>query len=622
MEIYPLLKEEYSLRSPEKNEQILDFLKSVSPFDKLFQFIPSKHLDLIIRSCKLQEFCLDRDEHLAHIGEFISECFFFIDIDEKFCNLMYKSPGVGEHFLFGKEVFEGKTKWSVNVVIPSNCRAIFCTISVSLLLQYLGYCGDYSRECSELFWRYSRLHHFLSDSSQRPIYYSRLQEGLLEPFSSHKLISSGRIHVIPAGGDIFKQGEPRTFLFFIIQGECVLLRKLRGPVADAIDIPEVDLSVHYLSGDFVFMDSESMQWMSGYESRVSYWNQSKPSTRRKSLTMVQQANFISLRSNTGLFEGDVPNFLEFGKHKNSLYALTRVEVLAVPLSEIAKNKGLFLGLLELSARKYPQSLLFDHEVAQAYENNQLWQEKRVKIIKQVVRDHFGSKLPDFYTLSTDSYVNRDYCNRHSTVTRTALLCGAIEKAHTSSVEKHNEMVEKSPIWHHIEKKNQSSQAQSNCSFDHARQRRQSVATSSVSKSSRRISNLNSPQIGVTISPIKPMPIIDKDTVAHDRPNTASCVPFSNEIQSPKIHISIESTLPSQFSESNSPIRNRKNSSFVPIRPQSALSSRKKEEVLDSLGCRKINNQHEIMKNMSPFPPSSNVGYSRPKSAVQSRRLKE
>ena len=154
------------------------------------------------------------------------------------------------------------------------------------------------------------------------------------------------------GDTVFDQKAPRHHLFLVVRGECAVLRRIivKDKVSlvsnsntdanngnggnngnsenNGIDI-EVSLGMRILAGDFSFLDGEGTDWVS--------------ENRTKELD-VQDNGFEYLE------RGRLQPL--FGRHKHSLIALTPVEVVILPLHEIAKSFSLFYSLLRIVDKKY------------------------------------------------------------------------------------------------------------------------------------------------------------------------------------------------------------------------------------------------------------------------------
>ena len=292
-------------------------------------------------------------------------------------NLRVTRPGE----LLGKElILQGAERWRCSVfalnekdeanlksathlrstVAPSERRLLVCGIPSMAISRYVGFVGPETREVLDAFWKFSRLGKELKSRRSEPLFYDANCDqaqtfSLFQHFSSD--IASTKIY--QPGECLFSQGEDRTNLFIITQGECSLLRRISQPPC-----LELDTGLRYFAGDFLFMEGENREWVFS----------------RKDLQLAP-----SSRGNECIIKGRRAWVWE--QHRASLAALTRVEAVVVPLSELAKSFNLFIGLMAQAEQKYG-SISSDENLMKRFTQEQIRKAEMKKIVMGIRANTF------------------------------------------------------------------------------------------------------------------------------------------------------------------------------------------------------------------------------------------
>ena len=85
-------------------------------------------------------------------------------------------------------------------------------------------------------------------------------------------------------------------------------------------------------------------------------------------------------------------YCRFERHKNSLIARTRVEIVTVPIFEIAKSIDLLYNLLKIATVKYPLTFTSSEDIVRKYYTELRWKIDRKKVMRTVAEEKISQAL--------------------------------------------------------------------------------------------------------------------------------------------------------------------------------------------------------------------------------------
>lgn len=412
-------------RSEYGKKAIQEFLLSSPDLGPHLVGCSSLDLSCLINACEIKRI-QKTIERLVIKGDVIHCCYIILrgshflysgDINKElngFTNPNGNSPNFRDGMFLGKNFLCGEDYWDMDIIANTDFLStdavkeiVLCQISCEILHQYIGKIGASTTDYANVFWKSVRLSNEIENADK----YSFLQpmtENILfnvkgnlsfseEPRQKIDILQHSRLRRYKSEVDIFTQDNNRTHLYFIISGECALLRRFPEYACNGIIPTEVDTGQRYLSGDFCFMDGESNHWI---EEIMRTQNSELARNKNTNPIVLNAVEIIKQKRNkAGLF----------GCHKNCLFPLTRVDVLTISLSEIAKNQNLFRDLLSLSSKIYPASLATDLEIIEKYHENKVWTLKSKKDnLKNIFFDKYGKELIGEYIVHPNNGVNLAY----------------------------------------------------------------------------------------------------------------------------------------------------------------------------------------------------------------------
>lgn len=309
----------------------------------------------------------------------------------------------------GSEVLNGGFTWECDISIDSGLAATaaheginqisLCSIPADALRRYVGRRGEDARNCMVLFWKHCRLWVEIKRYEQQIINNAmylnknvgnkrRHELGAFRATKPMNVLSSARIRTYQAGEDIFTQGQPRHHFFLVLEGSCEYVRCFPDHLETEGIIPRVVRTGGVLlSGDFSFMDGEDHLWLQ---------------------KLVKGDAVSQERASKAVQEKRKKEYCRFEEHKNSLLALTRVEVCVVPIQEIAKCLDLMKRLLTLAYVQYPVTCARNEDLVRKYHENRIWEKQRIAVLQEVVMGNEGSALQEEWFHSPFNNESQDH----------------------------------------------------------------------------------------------------------------------------------------------------------------------------------------------------------------------
>jgi CRP-like cAMP-binding protein len=203
------------------------------------------------------------------------------------------------------------------------------------------------------------------------------------------------IRSFPEGENIFEQDTPRRFMYLLIRGEACYSYSLpdwasQDSVLQGVLPHSLDLALHLFPGDFSMMETENADsWVSRRPMNINSGERMAEFTRRDLMTRV----------------------FPFEKHCLSLRALTKVEVVVIPLDDIGTNRNLFVLLMQAHNRRYDSWLAnLPESFVSSYLCGVQWEADRRRIVNRQVNEHnFDRALPERHRVDVrSSYSDRLY----------------------------------------------------------------------------------------------------------------------------------------------------------------------------------------------------------------------
>ena len=399
------LKTPPSRRSKTQQRIITDYLKSI-PLFHTNGFHKCSRQDTLsfTNGCTYKEIFCSENTNLCTKNDLLDSLYIVLQgsVETIYDNGHRKVGGAG--CVIGESAFHGVTKWENNVVIQksinaytksdSPCFLSLCCIPIAVISQYLGVNG-HTEEFLIMFWKFYSLYEFVIEPKIMPLFYISQDNAItkqgdddqsvnstsiivkddkmesMESVLSYDVIQPNNINVtnnmrikcFKANSEVFSEGSVRNNLFIILSGECIYLRKTSNPL-----LPELNTGTILFSGDFSFLDGESNNFI------VSQKELIKKMSRTTRLNRVEY----------------------YGRHRYTLFATTKVEVITIPLHEINKSLSLFINLLNVANRKYALLLRDETEYIRQYLSSTNWNLDKKILIKDIYSDkqnvHDESKI--------------------------------------------------------------------------------------------------------------------------------------------------------------------------------------------------------------------------------------
>lgn len=294
----------------------------------------------------------------------------------------------------GEFVLNGVSSWTVDVNAPTTSPVSMCCIPLDVALRYIGRKGPDAAGAMVLFWKHHRLWQEIKQHNQDLLLHSKYKQAASPKkrqdihfnFQPMNVIDAGRIKVYQPGMDIFTQGQPRQFLFLVVRG-CAEYRRAFPPeiTADGLMPASVEVGLTLLCGDFSFMDGEDHLWIEQMQE------------------MDAQVTGSAAESDR-VRERRMRRYCRFDTHKNSLVAVSRVEVVAVPMAEVAKCTKLFQRLIRLSTERYPAAFIASEELVRQHYESEKWKADRKDVIKDIVSEKEARQLNENWYTSVNNNV--------------------------------------------------------------------------------------------------------------------------------------------------------------------------------------------------------------------------
>lgn len=300
----------------------------------------------------------------------------------------------------GEFILHGETSWNVDVHNPSASHVSLCCIPLDTALRYIGRKGPDAEGAMVLFWKHHRLWQEIKRHNHDLLLHTKYKhaatgnpkkrQDIHFNFQPMNVIDSGRIKVLQPGMDIFTQGAPRHYLYLMLRG-CAEYRRAFPPAITAGGLmpPNVEVGLTLLCGDFSFMDGEDHLWIEQMQEMDAQVTGSASDSDR-------------------VRERRMRTYCRFDTHKNSLVAVSRVEVLLVPIHEVAKCIKLFQRLIRLATEKYPTAFIASEELVRQHYEAEKWQIDRKEVIKDIINEQEARQLSESWFQSVHNNVADDW----------------------------------------------------------------------------------------------------------------------------------------------------------------------------------------------------------------------
>jgi len=401
------LKTTPSQRSKTQQRIITDYLKSIPLFHTNgFHKCSKQDTLLFTNDCAYKVISCPNNTYLCIKNELQDSLYIVLQgsVDIIYENGYREAGGPGS--VVGASVFHGETKWDHDVIIKSTtnsnvktdsaCLLSLCSIPIASISQYLGFTGNNTEEFLLMFWKFYSLYEFVIEPKIMPLFYISQDTSLIttkndddqsvistsiiikdnkiesmDSILSYDIIQENNINVTKnmriksfrANSEIFSEGNTRNNMYIVLSGECIYLRKTANPL-----LPELNTGIILLSGDFSFLDGENNNFAISQKEHI------------KKMSRITRLNRLEY----------------YGRHRYTLYATTKVEVITIPLHEINKSLSLFTNLLSAANRKYKLLLRDEHEYIQEYLSSTNWNIDKKMVVKDIYIDkqsiHDESKM--------------------------------------------------------------------------------------------------------------------------------------------------------------------------------------------------------------------------------------
>jgi hypothetical protein len=248
-----------------------------------------------------------------------------------------------------------------------------------------------------LFWKHHRLWQEIKQYNQDLLRHSMFSQQVKATGGKKRheiqldvtpmnVIDSGRIKVYQPGMEVFIQGEPREYLYLVLRGCCEFRRTFPADlVREGLMPPSVEVGLVLMCGDFSFMDGEDHLWIEQLQDEDH------------KIAGVEEEKHVRDQRRR--------KYVRFDVHKNSLVAVSRVEVALVPINEIAKCMNLFVRLIKLATALYPAPFIASEELVRRHYEGEKWKAERGGVLKEIVQDREDRMLNECWYQAIDSHVS-------------------------------------------------------------------------------------------------------------------------------------------------------------------------------------------------------------------------
>jgi hypothetical protein len=246
-----------------------------------------------------------------------------------------------------------------------------------------------------LFWKHHRLWQEIKQYNQDLLRHSMFSQQVRATGGKKRheiqldvtpmnVIDSGRIKVYQPGMEVFIQGEPREYLYLVLRGCCEFRRSFPPDlVKEGLMPPSVEVGLVLMCGDFSFMDGEDHLWIEQLQDEDH------------KIAGVEEEKHVRDQRRR--------KYVRFDVHKNSLVAVSRVEVALVPINEIAKCMNLFVRLIRLATAMYPAPFIPSEELVRRHYEGEKWKAERGGVLKEIIQDREDRMLNECWYQAVDSH---------------------------------------------------------------------------------------------------------------------------------------------------------------------------------------------------------------------------
>ena len=296
----------------------------------------------------------------------------------------------------GESILHSQHSWAVDVHSLPSEKAILCCLPIDAVLRYIGRRGSDVENAMILFYKYHSLWGEIKQHNINLLKHSKYQlfnkkkkkerENINFSFQPMNIITSARLKIYQAGMEIFQQDQNRQYFYLIIRGCCEYKRKFNGNFVEGGLLPsEIDVGLSVMCGDFSFMDGEDHLYTEQMQ---------EGDDQMRALLSHEHAN-------SAINKYRLEKYNRFEKHKNALVAISRVEVILIPIKEIAHCMKLFIRLLKLSTELYPKLFVSNSALVRQHYEGVRWAQQRGRVLQEVAKDRESNTLREAWAQEGD-----------------------------------------------------------------------------------------------------------------------------------------------------------------------------------------------------------------------------